>query len=143
MVQRTHVLFVCFGNACRSPMAEAIARQDAGDVIEPASAGLYPLGEIPHLTQQTLRRNAYSPDGLFSKRIERDAWERAEIVINLSGRAREYEFDDFDKVEDWIVTDPYGADEATYQRILEDIQARIKNLAQRLREQQQAAGRRA
>ena len=38
--KKTHVLFVCFGNACRSIMAEAIARSDDGDVIEPASAGL-------------------------------------------------------------------------------------------------------
>jgi arsenate reductase len=140
MAQKTQVLFVCFGNACRSPMAEAIAQHEAEDVIEPASAGLYPLGEIPQLTQDTLRRNGYSADGLFSKRIEQNAWERAEIVINLSGRAREFEFDDFGKVEDWHVTDPYGGDEKTYQRILEDIQERVRELAQRLREQQQEAG---
>jgi protein-tyrosine-phosphatase len=117
-------------------MAEAIAQHEAEDVIEPASAGLYPLGEIPQLTQDTLRRNGYSADGLFSKRIEQNVWERAEIVINLSGRAREFEFDDFGKVEDWQVTDPYGGDEKTYQRILEDIQERVRELAQRLREQQ-------
>ena len=136
MAQKTQVLFVCFGNACRSPMAEAIAQQEAEDVIEPASAGLYPLGEIPQLTQDTLRRNGYSADGLFSKRIDRNVWERAEIVINLSGRGREFGFDDCGKVEDWQVTDPYGGDERTYQRILEDIQERVRKLAQRLREQE-------
>src|SRR5258706_85520 len=36
---RTRVLFVCIGNACRSPMAEAIERLDAPDAIEAFSAG--------------------------------------------------------------------------------------------------------
>jgi arsenate reductase len=141
MVQRKiHVLFVCFGNACRSPMAEAIARKDASDVIEPASAGLYPLGEIPMRTQEALKQSGYSADGLASKRISPEAWKRADLVINLSGRVRELEFEDYEKVEDWDVADPYGEDAAIYQRILREIQGRVKNLAQRLREEQRAAG---
>jgi arsenate reductase len=141
MVQRKiHVLFVCFGNACRSPMAEAIARKDAGDAIEPASAGLYPLGEIPMRTQEALKQGGYLADGLASKRISPEAWNRADLVINLSGRMRELEFEEFEKVEDWDVEDPYGEDPATYQRILKEIQGRVKNLARRLREEQRAAG---
>jgi len=38
--RKYRVLFVCIGNACRSPMAEAIAHREAAEVIEPASAGL-------------------------------------------------------------------------------------------------------
>jgi arsenate reductase (thioredoxin) len=137
--KKIHVLFVCFGNACRSPMAEAIARTDAGDVIEAASAGLYPLGEIPLHTREALKQNGYSADGLASKRIAPEAWKRADLVINLSGRLRELEFEEYDKVEDWDVRDPYGEDPATYQRILEEIRGRVKVLAQRLREEQRAA----
>jgi arsenate reductase len=137
--KKIHVLFVCFGNACRSPMAEAIARTDAGDVIEAASAGLYPLGEIPLHTREALKQNGYSADGLASKRIAPEAWKRADLVINLSGRLRELEFEEYEKVEDWDVRDPYGEDPATYQRILEEIRGRVKVLAQRLREEQRAA----
>jgi len=136
--KKTRVLFVCFGNACRSPMAEAIAKTDAADVIDPASAGLYPLGEIPLHTQAALQRNGYSAEGLASKPIAPDAWRRADLVINLSGRSRHLEFEDHEKVEDWEVRDPYGEDAAVYQRILEEIRARVKSLAQRLREQQRA-----
>ena len=139
MEQKTQVLFVCFGNACRSIMAEAIAKSEAGDVIEPASAGLYPLGEIPLHTQEALRRNGYSADGLASKRIAPEAWEHAEMVINMSGRMREMEFEDYEKVEDWHVGDPYGEDAATYQKILEEIRGRVNRLAQRLREKQRTA----
>ena len=137
--KKTHVLFVCFGNACRSPMAEAIARSEAADVIEAASAGLYPLGEIPLHTREALKQNGYSADGLASKRISPDAWKRADLVINLSGRMRELEFEEFEKVEDWAVEDPYGEDAATYQRILEEIRGRVRDLAERLRKEQRAA----
>jgi protein-tyrosine-phosphatase len=136
--KKVRVLFVCFGNACRSPMAEAIARSDAGDVIEPASAGLYPLGEIPLHTQAALRENGYSAAGLTSKPIAPGAWKRADLVINLSGRRRQLEFEEYEKVEDWEVGDPYGEDAAVYQKILEEIRARVKSLAQRLREKQRA-----
>ncbi|HEV8074904.1 MAG TPA: low molecular weight phosphatase family protein [Candidatus Acidoferrum sp.] len=137
--KKTHVLFVCFGNACRSPMAEAIARSEAADVVEAASAGLYPLGEIPLHTQEALKQNGYSADGLASKRIAPDAWKRADLVINLSGRMRELEFEEFEKVEDWDVEDPYGEDAATYQRILEEIRGRVRDLAERLRNERCAA----
>ena len=130
---------MCFGNACRSIMAEAIAKTDAGDVIEPASAGLYPLGEIPLHTREALRRNGYSAEGLESKRVAPEAWKRADLVINLSGRMRELEFEDYEKVEDWQVGDPYGEDSATYQKILEEIRGRMNGLAGRLRKEQQAA----
>lgn len=136
--KKTQVLFVCFGNACRSIMAEAIAKSDAGDVIEPASAGLYPLGDVPRHTTETLRLNGYSAEGLASKRIAPEAWKCADLVINLSGRMRELEFEDYEKVEDWQVEDPYGEDQATYQRILEEIRSRVKRLAQRLRKEQRA-----
>jgi protein-tyrosine-phosphatase len=121
-------------------MAEAIARREAGDVIEATSAGLYPLGEIPTHTQTALEQSGYSAEGLASKRIAPDVWNRADLVINLSGRLRELEFEEYQKVEDWDVEDPYGEDPATYQRILEEIRGRVRSLAQRLREDQRAAG---
>lgn len=138
--EKKHVLFICFGNACRSPMAEAIARKEADDVIAASSAGLFPLGEIPLHTQKTLAENGYSAEGLASKAIAREAWQRADVVINLSGRMRELEFDDFEKVEDWDVADPYGEGEVSYQKTFLDLQARVKDLAQRLRNGQTPAG---
>jgi protein-tyrosine-phosphatase len=41
------VLFVCTGNICRSPMAEAIARAVCGDRVTFTSAGLYALDGAP------------------------------------------------------------------------------------------------
>jgi protein-tyrosine-phosphatase len=131
---RTRVLFVCIGNACRSPMAEAIARYDAADVIEPHSAGLRPLGQIAELTEQTLMKNGYSPKGLTSDALTKESADAADIIINMTGRQREDAFWDLEKVEDWIVQDPYGADSDTYQKVLESLKRRVNQLAEGLRE---------
>jgi len=136
--KKVRVLFVCIGNACRSPMAEAVAKREAADVLEASSAGLYPLGEIPDETQETLSRNGYSAVGLSSKPITNKAWNEADLVINLSGRIRDIAFDDPAKVEDWEVADPYGANPAFYQTILEQLQQRIRLLANRLRRQRKS-----
>ena len=136
--KKLRVLFVCIGNACRSPMAEAIAKHEASDVLEASSAGLYPLGEIPEETQETLLRNGYSAVGLSSKPITNRIWNETDLVINLSGRIRDIAFDDPAKVEDWDVADPYGANPAFYQTILEQLEQRIRLLADRLRQQRKS-----
>jgi len=119
-------------------MAEAIAKREAADVLEASSAGLYPLGEIPDETQETLSRNGYSAVGLSSKPITNKAWNEADLVINLSGRIRDIAFDDPSKVEDWEVADPYGANPAFYETILEQLRQRIRLLADRLRQQRKS-----
>jgi protein-tyrosine-phosphatase len=119
-------------------MGEAIARKEASDVIEPSSAGLYAMGMIPEMTQTTLERNGYSASGLRSKGLSEIAAGDVDLVINLSGYERAQALEKFGQVENWEVSDPYGADEATYQRILEEIRGRVKELARRLRAEQHA-----
>jgi arsenate reductase (thioredoxin) len=134
---RTSVLFVCVGNACRSPIAEAIARYDAADVIHPSSAGLNPLGSVPEMTKQALVRNGYSANDLTSDPLTHDACDAADIIINMTGSPWGEDFSAHAKVEDWIVEDPYGADSDTYQRVLESIKRRVNQLAVGLREKRQ------
>jgi len=136
---RTRVLFVCIGNACRSPMAEAIARLDAPDAIEAFSAGLAPIGFVAPMTKQTLRKNRYWVEGLESKSISREVWEQAEIVINMSGRPRERAFREYSNVEDWEIEDPLGGDPGIYQQVFEKIRLRVAELAQECRQENAAA----
>jgi protein-tyrosine-phosphatase len=130
-------LFVCIGNACRSPIAEAIAHYDAADVIDGSSSGLRPLGFIPDLTKQTLAMNGYSADRLTSDKTTQEACDAADIIINMTGKPWEESFSNREKVEDWIVQDPYDADPETYQRVLEGIQRRIGQLAKGLRDKRE------
>ena len=131
--KKTRVMFVCIGNACRSPMAEAIARRDAGDILEISSAGLFPMGHVPEMTLRTLSRNGYSTDGLSSKPVRPDDLQNIDLVINMSGQPCYSVFADVPQLEDWPVPDPYGEDAAIYQTILEDIERRVTDLTLRLR----------
>ena len=135
--EKVRVLFICIGNACRSPMAESIALREASDIIEPSSAGLYPLGCIVDQTAETLLRNGYSPQGLSSKPIEREALASADLVINMTGERYDNAFAQAKKVEDWDAADPYGEDLQIYQRTLEEIKGRVQRLAGRLRQERQ------
>jgi protein-tyrosine-phosphatase len=118
-------------------MAEAIARYDAADVIEPSSAGLSPMGSIAEQTKQTLMLNGYSASGLTSDALTREAADAADIIINMTGRQREEAFWDQEKVEDWMVQDPFGAAPETYQRVFEGIKRRVNQLALALREKRE------
>lgn len=115
-------------------MAEAIALRDAADVIQALSAGLAPLGFVAEPTKRTLTENGYAGDELKSKHIRREAWDAADLVINMSGRPKGRVFPDFGKVEDWEVEDPYGGDAEVYQRIFEVIRGRVSTLAASLRD---------
>ncbi len=141
MAPRTKVLFLCIGNACRSQMAEAIARYSASDVIDPSSAGLVPFGEIPSTTLTVLRERGISAEGQSSKPLRPEDVSVAEIVINMTGRSGATIFSEqLPHLEDWDVGDPFGSDLAVYREIRDQIQVRVDDLARRLREQADSQG---
>jgi len=131
--RKLRVLFVCIGNSCRSPMAEAIALRDASHLFDVSSAGLRPLGVVQQETLHTIERNGYPVDGLSSKGISDEVWHSADLVVNMSGLSRERNFPraDWHKVEDWDVYDPYGCEPDVYQSTLEDVRSRIELLIAR------------
>jgi len=135
MTLRTKVLFLCIGNACRSQMAEAIARHVASDVIEPVSAGLLPFGEVTQPTIDVLVERGMCAEGQYSKPLTPQDLAAADLVINMTGRLGAAVFaDPAPPVENWDVGDPFGFNLAVYRKIRDEIEAHIENLARRLRE---------
>jgi protein-tyrosine-phosphatase len=122
-------------------MAEAIARHKASDVIEPSSAGLVPFGEIPGTTLSVLRERGIPIDGQSSKPLRSEDMSAADIVINMTGRSGATIFTaPVTPVEDWDVGDPHGYDLAVYRQIRDQIEARVEDLARRLRERVDSPG---
>lgn len=133
MNQPVKVLFVCVGNSCRSQMAEAIARHAAADVLTPSSAGVSPLGYVADLTRQALAERGIPTAGQFSKGLHDDSiFQPPDLIVNMSGIPGASLFAGC-AFEDWPVEDPFGDDMETYRRICDDIQARVADLAARLR----------
>ena len=141
MSPRIKVLFLCIGNACRSQMAEAIARHTAADVIEASSAGLVPFGDIPHTTVDVLHERGISAAGQSSKPLRSEDLHAADLVINMTGRPGARIFTEpVTRLEDWDVGDPYGFNLAVYRDIRDQIEARVEDLARRLREKVDSSG---
>jgi len=78
------VLFLCHGNACRSIMAEALARHFWGNGMEACSAGLDPLGHIPSNTLEALNEAGISTDGLYSKGLSEVPLNDIDYLVNLT-----------------------------------------------------------
>jgi arsenate reductase len=121
------VLFICYGNACRSPMAEAIGRLLLPGV-EVRSAGVVPLGFIPAETTEMLREAGIEASGLASKPADDDALRGVDVAIDLCG--------DFvapasfrGECETWPVVDPYRRPLAVWRAVRDDLVARISVFA--------------
>lgn len=79
--KKIRVLFICLGNICRSPMAEAVFRQlveQAGladrFLIESAGTGSWHIGEQPHRgTIEILRKNGISVGGKRAQQLQAGA----------------------------------------------------------------------
>ena len=88
---RINVLFVCMGNICRSPMAEAIfrdmvAQRQLADRFEIKSAGTgsWHSGERPHRgTRETLSRHGIDPTNLIAKQVTQTDLDRADYVVAM------------------------------------------------------------
>lgn len=135
MARPTKVLFLCMGNACRSQMAEAIARHIAADVIEPSSAGLVAFGKITPPTLTVLGEHGISAEGQRSKSVRIEDLDAADLLINMTGRPGASIFaEPTIPIEDWDVADPYGSNLAVYRAIRDHIEALVEDLARRLRD---------
>ncbi|MFP3390867.1 low molecular weight protein-tyrosine-phosphatase [Brevibacillus sp. SIMBA_040] len=85
----THVLFVCLGNICRSPMAEAVFRhlvekEGLADQISIDSCGIggWHAGERPHNgTQKVLTQKGISHDTLRARQIKRQDFSEYDYII--------------------------------------------------------------
>jgi protein-tyrosine phosphatase len=88
---KVNVLFVCLGNICRSPMAEAVFRdlvrkEGLAGRFEIASAGIgdWHAGEPPHRgTRETLKRHGIEAGGLMAKRVSQAMLDRADYVVAM------------------------------------------------------------
>jgi protein-tyrosine-phosphatase/DNA-binding transcriptional ArsR family regulator len=125
------VLFLCTGNSARSPVAEALLRQRAGQV-EVASAGSRPKPLAANAVR-VLREYGIELAGRPLRQLSDLEQQRFDYVITLCDRVREVcpEFPGPAEQVHWSIPDPAaagGTDADTYpafQRMAAELQTRI------------------
>src|SRR5690606_10863263 len=81
------LLFLCTHNACRSILAEVIARKLGGSRLQVASAGSAPAGRIHPLTLEFLSSAGYSTENLHSQSLDEFRDFNPDAVITVCDRA--------------------------------------------------------
>lgn len=89
MTERKSVLFVCLGNICRSPLAEAALRAEAARAgleveVDSAGTGGWHVGQPPDPRARAVaRRHGVAIDGLRARRVSVDDFRRFDHVVAL------------------------------------------------------------
>ncbi|SIS72705.1 protein-tyrosine phosphatase [Alicyclobacillus vulcanalis] len=132
-----HILFVCTGNTCRSPMAAAFLRrrvEERGLPWRVDSAGLMAMDGAP-MTEHAanaLSRRQVRAEGHQAKRLTREMLRESDLVLTMSRSHRDALVQVFPELADKVYTlyafahdvpereaqdvaDPFGGGEAEYE----------------------------
>ncbi len=150
------VLFVCLGNICRSPTAEAVFRaviaRDAphlGIEIDSAGTAGYHIGDPPDVrSQQAGKRRGYDLAPLRARRVDDGDFERFDLILamdreNLSELHSRAPKGAREKIRLFLefapdagfaeVPDPYYGGANGFEQVLDLVEAASAGLLQHLR----------
>ncbi len=156
MKNRVSVVFICMGNICRSPTAEAVFRhyvENAGltenILIDSAGTHDYHIGEPPDLrAQRAAGQRGYEMGGLRGRQVGEGDFRRFDYVLAMDranlgilqrltppdGNARVQLFLDYARHHAGReVPDPYYGGEEGFERVLDMVEDAAEGLLQHIR----------
>jgi protein-tyrosine phosphatase len=153
---RPAVLFVCLGNICRSPLAEAAFRREAAKlgldvVVDSAGIGNWHTGDAPDRRAQAVaRRHGIDISGYRARQVTRHDFRRFSHIVALdlenfaaleamrpadNAAALSLLLDYVEGREGEAVADPYYGDEAGFDVTWSDAVSGAKALARHIASQ--------
>ncbi|MFC4802475.1 low molecular weight protein arginine phosphatase [Neobacillus sp. GCM10023253] len=142
------ILFVCTGNTCRSPMAEAILKNKQLDGIEVKSAGIYAAsGNDASANAKEVLANNKITQNHRSTLLSSDEVDWADLILTMTTShkfaiqqqypkaiekvftLKEFTGEDFDH----DVTDPYGGSLAIYEETYQELEKLIDKAIEKIK----------
>jgi protein arginine phosphatase len=146
-----NILFVCTGNTCRSPMAEAILKSHNIEGVSVKSAGVFAMeGSDASLNaklvlQENNIEHVHSSKMLTIKEVE---W--ATYILTMTESHKNMILSQFEEAEgktftlkefveqdedDLDVVDPFGGDIDVYRQTFQELQTLIEQVVQKLKKE--------
>lgn len=143
------VLFVCSGNTCRSPMAQLMLENMlacAGKPVSVESAGIMARDGMPvsHGAQSALGRRGIDASAKLSQQADGRLVDKADLILTMTASHRDALRRMFPGAADKTYTlaeytsslrdvaDPYGGDDADYERCAKQIEEMLLKLKDKL-----------
>ncbi|MDW0114086.1 low molecular weight protein arginine phosphatase [Sporosarcina saromensis] len=144
-----NIYFICTGNTCRSPMAEAILRSKQIDGVTVRSAGIHALDGLPiSLHAETVIKRSDMPYTAVSSALTAESLEWADLVLTMTTshkdailRAFPFAAGKTYTLKEYVwpdqggdVLDPYGGSLELYEQTFDELSTLIGQLKTKLTE---------
>jgi len=121
------ILFVCIGNACRSQMAEGLARHLSGASVAAFSAGSRPAGFVANGAIETMKEIGIDISKQASKSVEAFRGQDFDVVVTM-GCGDACPWVPAKRRLDWKIPDPIGQSPEFFRKVRGQIEALVRDL---------------
>ena len=128
---RPVLLFACVHNSGRSVAARVLAEHYAQGAIDVRSAGSEPASAVNPVVARVLAERGLSTSRETPTLLDDDVVRAADVVVTM-GCGETCPVFPGKRYEDWQVNDPAGQDERTVRRIVDDLDAQVRQLLKSL-----------